>query len=170
MPHEQTCGKGRLLRERQGDDELKPRLHRFVPFNEHQCAPQHMLQISYATRSCCRRFFPDISAQSSLNTPRPTPPCTYIWPNASEISYHFSKADFKFAFSHCFRGDCTRNAPPTIQRCEGGANGQCFGGEEPAQAVQTAAFSSCSSTHSLFIYMYIYIYIYIYLYMYIYIM
>ena len=112
MPTEHTCGKGRVLRRRQGDDKAKPRLHGFIPFSEQRCAPQHLPQSPCATRSCCRRYIPDISAQSSLNTPRPSPPGTFIWPNAKEIPHHFSTADFKFHFFDCFRADCMRNAPP----------------------------------------------------------
>ena len=149
MPTEQTCGKGRVLRNRQGDGKAKLRLHRSVPFSEQLCAPQHMPQSSYATRSCCHRCFMDISAKTSLNTPRQTPPGKYVWPNASEISHLFSTADFKFHFSNCFRTDCTRHAPPAIQRCKAAANGQCFGSEAPPQAVETAASSGCRSSASL---------------------
>ena len=101
-----------MLRDRQGDDKAKLRLHRFVPFSEPRCALQHMPQSSCATRSCSHRCFIDISPQRTINTPRPTPPGNYVWPNASKISHLLSTADFKFHFYHCFRSDCTRNAPP----------------------------------------------------------
>jgi len=52
-------------------------------------------------------FGPELAKYASAMSPG-----TFIWPNASEIPYHFSTADFKFHFYHCFRSDCTRNAPP----------------------------------------------------------